>query len=190
MSEISTADLLTLTHQLASPTEEECGNRGWKLPSTFQESRQGWDQSFPEFGPLHTRDPWALLWQGSRNPCRRSCRPHPLLKQKYLFVRQPCQMKALHRILSSHLPSTQPLTLHCPLASLSSTRRGPGPAIGGGGGTSPTSMTKASTEVPTYRHWIAKLTQKVRLSKGVRPHELSLDSKRSQLPNPLLRIHG
>ncbi len=42
---------------------------------------------------------------------------------------------------------------HWPLASLSSTLRGPGAATGGGGGTALTSITRASTEVPEYLHW-------------------------------------
>ncbi len=51
------------------------------------------------------------------------------------------------------VPSAQPLVTHWPLASLSSTLRGPGAATGGGGGTALTSITRASTEVPEYLHW-------------------------------------
>ncbi len=51
------------------------------------------------------------------------------------------------------LPSAQPLVTHWPLASLSSTLRGPGAATGGGGGTELTSTTRASTEVPENLHW-------------------------------------
>lgn len=107
----------TLTHQSASPTEEDYEGRGWKLPSTFQESRQGWDQSSPAFGPQRTPDPWALLWWGSRHPHKRSCRPPPLLKQKNLFVRQslPNESNCTKYHLHTNLPySPWHYTVHWP----------------------------------------------------------------------------
>lgn len=48
---------LSLTHQSASPTEENCEGRGQQLPSIAQESIQGWDQSSVAVEPQRTQDP-------------------------------------------------------------------------------------------------------------------------------------
>ncbi len=68
--------------------------------------------------------------------------------------------KCIRQTQDKQLPSAHPLVTHCPLASLSSTLRGPGAATGGGGGTVLTSITRASTDVPEYLHWKRSLDNK------------------------------
>lgn len=147
------------THSQEDPIVESCEDLGLMWPS----SAPGWGrclgQIFPPGLPGQRFPLSAVWWSDTLLVCRRNCRL-PLLQESLASARY---FIVTHHLCLCCSPSLHPFEWHSPLPSFSSTVRGPVAAMGIGGGRSLTSMIRASTAVPEYRHWNSSLKkQKIR----------------------------